>query len=509
MKPVGKVIGGSVSEKIFIRLHSDAEIDVGDILIIGDKKSTFYVKVIDMGIASLIPGQFIEDMAGQKLEHDLEYDLYDEKDRFYKVCRAKTLKVRKDRFVPPRTMPNFFSDVMKVNEKDFDFLKNLGEIPIGRLRLGTKDINVTISLPAEKLISHHMLVVAATGKGRSNFAKVFASGLLPLENQASVIIDPHDEYFGAKGIKGLDNHALRDRLVLFTPRFEEKPGSEPLTIYSEDLEPGDFIGIIGLSEAQQEALDTLYRIYSEEWLTSLLVDKGVSELFEDSGGKIHRSTLFALKRKMNYVMELDGKKGLVFTLERRKGPSAHEKINKAVLEGKTVILDTSLVGDEAEKLISSSILSRLFMLYRKTKQVDLEKFNRLPELLIIFEEAPRVLGVDVLQSGGNIFARVAREGRKFKVGLCAITQMPSLLPREILSQMNTKVILGLPAPMDRDAVVNSSAQSISDESTEIQMLDAGEAIVTSPFLEFPMPVKVFLFEDLLKATKKDPQVIGL
>ncbi len=509
METIGKVIGGSVSEKIFIRLHSGAEIDVGDILVVRDRKSIFYVKVIDMGIASLVPGQFIEDMAGQKLEYDLEYDLYDEKDRFYRVCRAKTLKVKKERFVPPRTIPHFFSDVMLVTEKDFEFLKNVGEVPIGRLRLGTKDIDVTISLPAKKLISHHMLVVAATGKGKSNFAKVFASGLLPLENHASIIIDPHDEYYGTKGIKGLNSHALRERIVLFTPRFEEKPGSEPLILYAEDLEPGDFIGIVGLSEAQQEALDTLYRVYNEDWLASLVADKQINELVENTGGKIHRSTLYALRRKMNYMMELDGRSGLVFTLERRKVPSVHEKINKAVLEGKTVILDTSLVGDESEKLISSSILSRVFALYRKTKQVNPERFAKLPELLIIFEEAPRVLGVNVLQGGNNIFARVAREGRKFKVGLCAITQMPSLLPREILSQMNTKVILGLPAPMDRDAVVNSSAQNIADESTEIQMLDAGEAIVTSPFLEFPMPVKVFLFDDLLKAMKKERPVVGL
>lgn len=509
MGSIGEVISGSVSEKMMVRLHSEADVDVGDILVVRDGQNTFYVKVIDIGIASLVPGQFIEDMAGQKLEHGLDYDLYDEKDRFYRVCRAKTLKVRKDRFVPPRSMPHFFSEVMAVTENDFDFLKNVGEIPIGRLRLGTKDIDVTVSLPAKRLISHHMLVVAATGKGKSNFAKVFAGGLLGLENHASIIIDPHDEYYGAKGIKGLKDHELRDRVSLFTPRFEEKPGSEPLVLYAEDLEPGDFIGIIGLSEAQQEALDTLYRIYNEDWIVNMVSDKRINEIVEETGGKIHRSTLYALRRKMNYVMELDGRKGLVFTLDRRKAPSVHEKINKLVLEGKTIIIDTSLVGDEAEKLISSSILSRLFAIYRKTKQVDPEMFMKLPELLVIFEEAPRVLGIDVLQGGTNIFARVAREGRKFKVGLCAITQMPSLLPREILSQMNTKVILGLPAPMDRDAVVNSSAQNIADESTEIQMLDAGEAIVTSPFLEFPMPVKVFLFDDILRATKRQRPAVSL
>jgi DNA helicase HerA-like ATPase len=511
-RPVGKVISGSVSEKILIRLHSDAQVDVGDILVIKDGENKYYVKLIDMGIQSLVPGQFIDDIAGQKLEHNYDFELFDRNDRFYKVCRAKVLRIFRNGFIPPRTIPGYFADVFPVNEADFDFLKNKGEIPIGNLRLGTEQINVSISLPAKKLISHHMLVVAATGKGKSNFAKVFASGLLHLEDQTAIIIDPHNEYYGSKGSKGLNNHHLRNKIEFFTPRFDEHPGSEPLVIHAEDLEPGDFIGIVNLSEAQQEALDTLYKKYGEDWLANVVIDKSIKDIFEDLGEKVHRSTIYALRRKMNYIMDLDGRKGLVFTLERRQSPSIHDKIKKSVLEGKMVILDTSLVGDEAEKLISSSIVSRVFTIYRKTKQVDPAKFERLPELLIVFEEAPRVLGKDVLQLGSNIFERVAREGRKFKVGICAITQMPSLLTREVLSQMNTKVILGLPAPMDRDAVVNSASHNIADESTEIQMLDVGEAIVTSPFINFPMPVKIFDFEKLLEKPRKssdDKLVVGL
>jgi len=163
-----------------------------------------------------------------------------------------------------------------------------------------------------------------------------------------------------------------------------------------------------------------------------------------------------------------------------------------------IIIDSSMVGEESEKIISASILNRIFNEYRNAKQSKPEEFNSYPEVLVVFEEAPRVLGIDALSEGTNIFERIAREGRKFKVGLCAITQMPSLLPREILSQMNTKVILGLPAPMDRDAVVNSASQNIADETTEIQMLDKGEAIVTSPFIDFPIPVKISLFDEVLK-----------
>jgi DNA helicase HerA-like ATPase len=205
-------------------------------------------------------------------------------------------------------------------------------------------------------------------------------------------------------------------------------------------------------------------------------------------------------------MELENNDGLVFTLKARRDVSIFDKIKRAVQESKVIIIDTNLVGDEAEKLIASSVVSKIFNLYRRTKQSYPEKFKTLPELLLVFEEAPRVLGAS---AGSNIFGTVAREGRKFKVGLCAITQMPSLLPREVLSQMNTKVILGLPAPADRDAVINSSSQEIGDESTEIQMLDTGEAIITSPFVQFPIPVKVDYFNDIIKQGKSIFQTRGI
>lgn len=509
---VGKVIGGSVGGKLIIRLKSDAKVDVGDILVIKDNNDKYFVKIVNMGISSLIPNQFIEDIAGQNLEYDLNYNIFDEKDRFYRICEAKTLKIlRNNSFIPPRSIPNHFSNVYKINSDEFKFINTKGEIEIGYLRLGTDFLkDVVISLPAKKLISHHVLVSAATGKGKSNFAKVFIRGIMNYREYSSIVFDPHDEYYGGKGHLGLKDLPNKDKLLFFTPRWEENPGSERLIIYSCDLEPSDFHGIIDLTQAQQEALEMLYRKYGDDWINILLREKTTGEIIADLKGKVQRVTLISLRRKLFYSLEIeeDGT-GLTFSLEPRRETSIFDKIKNAVLEKKTIIIDTSLVGDEAEKLIASSIVRKLFFLYRKTKQVNPNKFNYLPELLILFEEAPRVLGKEVLARGTNIFEKIAREGRKFKIGLCAITQMPSLLPREILSQMNTKVILGIPAPSDRIAIVESSSQNIEDESSEIQILDKGEAIITSPFVDFPLPVKIFKFENLVKQSKRSNEQINI
>jgi hypothetical protein len=115
-----------------------------------------------------------------------------------------------------------------------------------------------------------------------------------------------------------------------------------------------------------------------------------------------------------------------------------------------------------------------------------------PVISIILEEAPRVLNAE----SQNVFSTIAREGRKFKVGLTAITQLPSLIPRDILANINTKIILGTEMKPERQALIESSAQDLSEDDRHIASLDKGEAIITSTFVPFAVPLKIPLFEEV-------------
>ena len=496
---IGKIIGGGVGENVKIRLERD--VDIGDIVIAEENDKKFFMKIIDIFLSSQIPNQFVEDMASKETKN-----IFDKEERFYKIAIAKILKINHG---APRDVPNFFIDVREVEKDDLKELKFQGEIEIGKLRLGSKTSDINVFLPAEKLISHHMLVVAATGRGKSNFAKVFIKGLTETQKYSSIVFDPHSEYYG-KGSYGLGD--LKNT-IYYTPRGN----GEELKIYAEDLSPFDFIGIVELSDAQKEAMILLSRMkdkikvafegneeVGKSWINIFLLKSG-DEVERMTDGKVKKGTAIVLKRRLMKVLDIREGNGKliskIFSYEKRKGVSMFDKILENVKNRKTVIVDTSMIGEDLEKIISSSILNRVFDYYRFKKQENEKEFNSLPEVLIVFEEAPRVLSNDVTDK--NVFERVAREGRKFKIGLCAITQMPSLIPQEILSQMNTKVILGIPSPEDRKAVVNSSSQNISDETKEIQMLDVGEALITSPFVDFPLPVKIYKFDDLVKDEKTD------
>ena len=148
-------------------------------------------------------------------------------------------------------------------------------------------------------------------------------------------------------------------------------------------------------------------------------------------------------------------------------------------------------------MITTEIFDR-YKYYKKEGVLD----NK-PVISIVLEEAPRVLGKNVLEQGSNIFESIAREGRKFNVGLVAITQLPSEIPKTILANMNTKIILGIEMNSERQAVIESSPQDLSQDSRNIASLDKGEALVTSTFTRFAVPIKIPLFTEFVKKDKKE------
>ncbi|MEM2032278.1 MAG: ATPase, partial [Candidatus Woesearchaeota archaeon] len=156
-------------------------------------------------------------------------------------------------------------------------------------------------------------------------------------------------------------------------------------------------------------------------------------------------------------------------------------------------------------VICSMVASEIFWRHQNYKNQGI--LDNYPLVTFILEEAPRLLNDS---QKANIFSSIAREGRKFKIGLVAITQLPSLIPREILANMNTKIILGIEMSKEREVVINSSAQDIEELSKSIASLDKGEAIITSSFLKFPVPVSIPLFTDVVKqelANSKEKKIL--
>jgi hypothetical protein len=172
-------------------------------------------------------------------------------------------------------------------------------------------------------------------------------------------------------------------------------------------------------------------------------------------------------------------------------------------DGNVVLIDVSGLGSTEEVLIASYLARRVIGEWSTAYLDEPGRHDQLPVVSVVLEEAQRVLSAGADRES-NVFPRIAREGRKFKVGLCAVTQQPKLLEDELLSQFNTFFILGLADEKDRNILRSSAKQDISAQGAEIQTLMPGECLIANLSAPFAVPAHVHLYADLLRRIPSPP-----
>lgn len=502
MDVVGQIVAGEVSS-ILIREKSGERIELGDLLVVDDKDGYLILKVFNLLYGSQVPQAARELLAGMELEgHGGAVDFLEPELRSYVLAEVKAIaKVTgKNELYAPKSLPGFFKGVRLISEKNLSFLtKPPCPVYLGKVRSGSKVLNVDVFLNGQDIFTHHVLVAATTGRGKSNLVKVMLWSIVGEDNFGVLVLDPHDEYYGrhanAKGLKG--HPKAKDNIFYFSSN--PIPGTHTLVVNLKSIKPSHFEGIIDFTDPQWDAIKIYYNLYGENWIESIV--RG-----EEAKGVAPR-TLDVLQRKFNNALGVYMDSSGVLQCRSRTfsdtaGESTINEIIQILEKGKMVILDTSRLLDQAELLLGSIVIEGIFNRYQQYKSTG--ELDDKPVITLVIEEAPRVLGTEVLSSmGENIYATVAREGRKFKVGLIAITQLTSVIPRTILANMNTKIIMGNEVAPERRAIIDSAAQDLSDEDREIASLDKGEAIVSSNFTKFAIPIRVPLFEEYIKKFEEE------
>ncbi len=488
----GQVISGGFGN-IIIRQKSDIDIEIGELLIADKKDSKILMQVFDLEYGSQISQQNLELISGLNLEENSEFELMDPKLRNYMLARLKTLvTINKKKASVSKILPKVFSDVREITKEDLTFLtKPDNPLFIGNLRSGSKNLDVSVYIQGDKVLSHHILISGTTGRGKSVLISNIIWNLIGKDYCGILVLDPHDEYFGRNKL-GMKDHPNKEKVVYYTPK-NPPPGAKTLKINLERIKPQHFNGVVDFSDPQKQAINVYYKAFGKKWIESIIIEN------KPEGIQFREDTLAVVKRRLLYLLDLDYSNSTLSSrgiFDISAGESTINDICSELEQEKTVIIDTSNFSGTVELLIGSLITNELFDKYRNYKMNGQLKDK--PVINIILEEAPRVLGKEVLEKGSNIFSTIAREGRKFKVGLTAITQLPSLIPRQILANMNTKIILGIEMKPERQAIIESASQDLSDDDRTIASLDIGEALITSNFLKFATPVKIPFFDDIIK-----------
>jgi DNA helicase HerA-like ATPase len=121
-------------------------------------------------------------------------------------------------------------------------------------------------------------------------------------------------------------------------------------------------------------------------------------------------------------------------------------------------------------------------------------------MFFVLEEArsliPRSSGIDDVDMAGRLariaMREIAYEGRKFSLGFGLISQKPSTIDPEVVSQANTFIVHQLKSPDDQQ-YVRAVTESMSQEELEmIKSLGTGRAIVAGVAIQSPIIIRVFI-----------------
>ena len=155
------------------------------------------------------------------------------------------------------------------------------------------------------------------------------------------------------------------------------------------------------------------------------------------------------------------------------------------------VLDFSGVPSEAADVAIGAVLNLLFEVAVACRSN--EGIGRARPVWIVIEEAHRFLGEKVSETAGaakQASERIAREGRKYGLGLMMVSQRPAELSETALSQCGTFISMRLTNSGDQNRIKSALPDTVANLAEALPSLRTGEALVTGEAMTLPSRVLI-------------------
>lgn len=260
-----------------------------------------------------------------------------------------------------------------------------------------------------------------------------------------------------------------------------------------------------IEEYQGKVIETINEINVDENISSISEDdpiefplKELANIVEDIAGKTSASqyvdfmTIRIKSMLKNAVLApVIGNNQDATLLEWINGYLGTSKDDKSI-RGKICVIDLSLLPSEMVHLIVATISRLIFeSLQRYRRFYDIE----LPTVLVM-EEAHNFIhrykdedyGPGKLCS--QVFEKIAREGRKFGLGLIVSSQRPAELSQTVLSQCNSFIIHRIVNDRDQEMVRKMVPDNLGDILSELPSLPTRKAVILGSAIPVPTIVDI-------------------
>ncbi|MFP8888532.1 ATP-binding protein [Natrialbaceae archaeon A-CW2] len=331
-----------------------------------------------------------------------------------------------------------------------------------------------LHIPIEEFASTHLAILASTGSGKSYTASILIEEMMRPSARASLLVfDPHGEYDtlaemqGAEGFQGNDGY--EPDVVYYDP--------ERLRVRISELEIGDVMAILdNPSNRMQERLSTAWRAMQRRDSRTWGVNELINEMEQRYGDD--DPSVGALEWRLRQSIERND----LFD------PEENVPLTEIVDPGQCTVLQMDTLDKWNQQLITTVLLRRLYR--QRLDDVRGRDSEIEHPIFALFEEGHRFAPASGDAPSLGIMRTITSEGRKFGFGLGIISQRPSKIDQDVLSQCGTQISMQIQNPNDQDAIKKSVEAAGEDVLRELPGLTPGQAVVSGDAMNTPALIQV-------------------
>lgn len=388
-------------------------------------------------------------------------------------------------FRNPRTLPDAGTSVSRASDAFLeavvpaaDWEGDAGVAHLGWL-LERAPRAANVFLPIDDVAATHLAILASTGSGKSYTASVLLEELVRPDSRAAVLVfDPHGEYTTLREVRR-EEHAD----VFQTDEFSSADGYTPavdivqpdeVSVAIPDLNFGDLLALLDDLSSKMEAV--LHDAWGE--VSSGANQITVSQLIDaceqaDDGG----STADALRWRLRKALDTE-----LFT------PAATRNLTDYVSPGQITVLELDRLRRADQQMLAAVLLRKLYEARRDAVRTNGDSGLDFP-LFTLLEEGHRFAPDGDARSLGTL-RTILSEGRKFGFGVGIVSQRPSKLDSDVLSQCGTQIVMQIQNPADQQAIRDSVEDAGDDILAELPGLTPGQAVVAGDAVNTPVLLRV-------------------
>lgn len=374
----------------------------------------------------------------------------------------------------------------------------------GLVRIGSiqQDENIPAHIIPDDLLAKHFAVVGTTGTGKSCAVSLILRGMMQEHKNAHIVVlDPHNEYAPAFGeqaeVIGPESLQLPYWLLNFDELVEVLLGGETgrrveMEVLREIIPIAKQNYRAGAGEASALVCKT-----PSGGGNTITVDTPVPyrisdliQMLDTMMGKLDKPESLVPYKRLKARIEaltVDGRYAFMFggLTVRDIMRDVIGRIFRVPVEGRPItVMDLSGVPAEILNVVVSVVCRMAF---------DLAMWSdRQVPITIVCEEAHRYVPRNAalgFEPTKRAISKIAKEGRKYGVSLCVVTQRPSEIDPTILSQTSTIFAMRLTNQNDQEIVQAAVSDAAVSLLEFLPSMGNGEAIAIGEGVPLPMRIR--------------------